>query len=233
MNADPKEIQKFSEIAHQWWDPKGLFKLLHDLNPVRLAWIRQHIALRGQTVLDVGCGGGILTESMAHCGTAYAKGIDLAEKSLAIARIHQIESGAQVEYQLVAVEQLALDEPQKYDVVTCMEMLEHVPNPSSIVEACAKLVKPGGFVFFSTLSRTPQCYALAILAAEYLTGLLPRGTHDYAKLIRPSELASFVRHAGLEVVDLTGMMYNPITTTFKLNKNVSANYLMAARKPIN
>ena len=228
-NADQLELDKFSALAHKWWDPNSEFKPLHEINPLRLDYIDQHAALAGKTVLDVGCGGGILSESMAARG-ATVTGIDLAEKSLKVARLHLLESGAQVEYQNIPVETLAAERPASFDVVTCMEMLEHVPDPASIVRACAELVKPGGWVFFSTLNRNPKSYLFAILAAEYVLNLLPRGTHDYAKFIKPSELSRHARAAGLEVNDVIGMTYNPITKVYKLEHDTDVNYIIACQR---
>ena len=228
-NVDPAEIAKFSALAAKWWDPTSEFKPLHEINPLRLDWINQCAPLTGQRVLDVGCGGGILTEAMAGQG-AQVKGIDLAEKSLTVARLHQLESGAQVDYECVSAEDLAAREPAAYDVVTCMEMLEHVPHPASIVRACAALVKPGGRVFFSTLNRNPKSYLFAVLGAEYILGLLPRGTHDYMKLIKPSELARFARAAQLTAREWRGMGYNPLTGRYWLGNDTSVNYLVCMVK---
>ena len=228
-NVDPAEIAKFSALAAKWWDPTSEFKPLHEINPLRLDWINQCAPLTGQRVLDVGCGGGILTEAMAGQG-AQVKGIDLAEKSLTVARLHQLESGAQVDYECVSAEDLAAREPAAYDVVTCMEMLEHVPHPASIVRACAALVKPGGRVFFSTLNRNPKSYLFAVLGAEYILGLLPRGTHDYMKFIKPSELARFAREAQLTVREWRGMGYNPLTGRYWLGNDTSVNYLVCMVK---
>jgi 2-polyprenyl-6-hydroxyphenyl methylase/3-demethylubiquinone-9 3-methyltransferase len=228
-NADQLELDKFSALAHKWWDPNSEFKPLHEINPLRLDYIDQRAQLNGKTVLDVGCGGGILSESMAARG-ASVTGIDLAEKSLKVARLHLLESGAQVDYQNITVETLAAQRPASFDVVTCMEMLEHVPDPASIVRACAALVKPGGWVFFSTLNRNPKSYLFAILGAEYLLNLLPRGTHDYAKFIKPSELSRHARAAGLEINDIIGMTYNPITKVYKLEHDTDVNYLIACRR---
>jgi 2-polyprenyl-6-hydroxyphenyl methylase/3-demethylubiquinone-9 3-methyltransferase len=228
-NADPLELDKFSALAHKWWDPNSEFKPLHEINPLRLDYIDQRAQLNGKSVLDVGCGGGILSESMAARG-ASVTGIDLAEKSLKVAKLHLLESGAQVDYQNIAVETLAAQRPASFDVVTCMEMLEHVPDPASIVRACAELVKPGGWVFFSTLNRNPKSYLFAILGAEYVLNLLPRGTHDYAKFIKPSELSRHARAAGLEINDVIGMTYNPITKVYKLEHDTDVNYLIACRR---
>ena len=229
-NVDPAELAKFSELAHRWWDPDSEFRPLHQINPLRLDWINQLAPLAGRQVLDVGCGGGILAEAMAHKG-AQVLGIDLADKSLKVAQLHALETGAaNVAYRQVSAEALAAEMPQRYDVITCMEMLEHVPDPSSIVRACAALVKPGGWVFFSTINRNPKSFLFAIVGAEYILKLLPRGTHEYAKLIRPSELASFCRQAGLDLSQTRGMEYNPLTRRYWLSANTSVNYLLATRK---
>jgi len=225
MNADPLELQKFSDLAAKWWDPTSEFKPLHEINPLRLDWIDGIARLAGKKVLDIGCGGGILTESMAKKG-AIAKGIDLAEKPLKVAMLHKLESGVAVDYECISAEDLAAREPASYDVVTCMEMLEHVPDPASIVRACAALVKPGGQVFFSTISRNAKAYAFAVLGAEYVLGLLPRGTHDYAKFIKPSELTRFCRQAHLSVGELKGMGYNPLTKRYWLGTDTDVNYLL-------
>jgi 2-polyprenyl-6-hydroxyphenyl methylase/3-demethylubiquinone-9 3-methyltransferase len=228
-NADPIELEKFSQLAHKWWDPNSEFKPLHDINPLRLGYIDRHAGLAGKTVLDVGCGGGILSESMAELG-ANVTGIDLSDKALQVAKLHLLESGKQVEYRKVAVEDLAAELPAHYDVVTCMEMLEHVPDPAGVVAACAKLVKPNGHVFFSTLNRNPKAYLLAIIGAEYLLNLLPRGTHDFAKFIKPSELAQWSRDAGLNVSDITGMSYNPLNKIYTLGRDTSVNYMVACQR---
>ncbi|MDT3707541.1 MAG: bifunctional 2-polyprenyl-6-hydroxyphenol methylase/3-demethylubiquinol 3-O-methyltransferase UbiG [Thiobacillus sp.] len=228
-NVDAAEIAKFSELAHRWWDPNSEFRPLHEINPLRLKWIDKLASLSGKKVLDVGCGGGILAESMAGAG-ATVSGIDLSEKALKVAKLHLYESGMQVDYQLVSAEDYALQYAGEFDVVTCMEMLEHVPNPASVVAACARLVKPGGWVFFSTLNRNAKSYLFAVIGAEYLLKLLPRGTHDYAKFIKPAELARMVREAGLDVEELTGMTYNPLTKVYKLEADTDVNYLMAARR---
>jgi 2-polyprenyl-6-hydroxyphenyl methylase/3-demethylubiquinone-9 3-methyltransferase len=227
-NADPIELEKFSLLAHKWWDPNSEFKPLHDINPLRLGYIDRIAALSGMTVLDVGCGGGILAESMAAAG-ATVTGIDLADKSLQVAKLHLLESGRQVEYRKIAVEALAKESPVHYDIVTCMEMLEHVPDPAGVVAACAKLVKPNGHVFFSTLNRNPKSYLLAIIGAEYMLKLLPRGTHDYAKFIKPSELAQWCRNVGLNVTDIAGMSYSPLHKSYSLGKDTDVNYLIASR----
>lgn len=228
-NVDSTEIQKFSELAHHWWDPNSEFKPLHDINPLRLNWIDRHAGLSGKTVIDVGCGGGILSESMAATG-ANVTGIDMSEKALKVAKLHLLESGRQVTYRQIAAEDMAAENPAAFDTVTCLEMLEHVPSPASVVQACAQLAKPGGWVFFSTLNRNLKSYAFAVLGAEYLMKLLPKGTHDYAKFIQPAELAGFARAAGLEIVDLIGMTYNPLTKTYALENDTGVNYLMACRK---
>lgn len=227
MNADQSEVQKFNALAHRWWDPTSEFRPLHEINPLRLGWIDAIVPLRGKTVLDVGCGGGILAESMAGKG-ATVTGIDLSEKALKVADLHSLESGVRVEYRETTAEDLAAEQPARYDVVTCMEMLEHVPDPAGVVAACAALVKPGGKVFFSTINRNPKAYLFAILGAEYLLRLLPRGTHDYAKFIAPAELSGFVRDASMTVEALKGMSYNPLTKIYSLNRDTSVNYLLAA-----
>ena len=231
MNADPVELQKFGDLAHRWWDPESEFRPLHEINPLRLDWIDSIATLSGKTVLDVGCGGGILSEGMATRG-ATVTGIDLGEKALNVARLHLHESGLVVDYRLVSAEAMAEAHPGEFDVVTCLEMLEHVPDPQSIVAACAHLVKPGGDVFFSTLNRNPKAYLLAIIGAEYLLRLLPRGTHDYARFIKPSELARQCRQAGLEFRSLTGMTYNPLTKHYALSRDTDVNYLLHATRPI-
>lgn len=225
INADEIELQKFGDLAHKWWDKNSEFKPLHEINPLRLNYIDKLVGLQGKRVLDVGCGGGILSESM-HFKGADVTGIDLGEKALNVAKLHQLESGAKVSYQLISVEELAVEQPASFDVVTCMEMLEHVPDPSAIVAACAKLVKPGGSVFFSTINRNPKAYLFAVIGAEYVLNMLPKGTHDYAKFIRPSELSTWVRNANLTVAGMRGMSYNPITQYYSLSDDVSVNYLM-------
>ena len=229
-NFDAAELNKFSELAHKWWDKTSEFKPLHEINPLRLNYIDNIASLKGKTVLDVGCGGGILSESMAEKG-AKVTGIDLGEKALKVATLHSLDSGVTVDYQLIAVEQLAEQQPASFDVVTCLEMLEHVPDPASVVAACAKLVKPGGHVFFSTINRNPKAYLFAVIGAEYVLNMLPRGTHDYAKFIKPSELASWMRSADLSLLGQTGMSYNPITKHYWLDSDVSVNYLMHCIKP--
>jgi 2-polyprenyl-6-hydroxyphenyl methylase/3-demethylubiquinone-9 3-methyltransferase len=229
VNADHLELQKFGEIAHKWWDKNSEFKPLHELNPLRLAWIEGIADLKGKRVLDVGCGGGILSESMFFQGASVV-GIDLGEKALKVAKLHQLESGAKVDYQYIAVEQLAAEQSASFDVVTCMEMLEHVPDPASIVAACAQLVKPGGSVFFSTINRNPKAYLFAVIGAEYLMNLLPKGTHDYAKFIKPSELSSWARQADLNVSGMRGISYNPIAQHYSLGDDVSVNYMIHTTK---
>jgi 2-polyprenyl-6-hydroxyphenyl methylase/3-demethylubiquinone-9 3-methyltransferase len=228
-NADPHELQKFSDLAHRWWDPNAEFKPLHELNPVRLGWIDSHAHLTGKRVLDIGCGGGILSESMAGLG-AQVKGVDLSTQALGVADLHSLESGVTVDYEEIAAEALAAREPGTYDVVTCMEMLEHVPDPSAIVAACATLVKPGGWVFFSTLNRNAKSYLFAVIGAEYVAQMLPKGTHDYARFIRPSELAAFVRAAGLRTEDIKGITYRPLSKHFDLSDDTSINYMLACRR---
>jgi 2-polyprenyl-6-hydroxyphenyl methylase / 3-demethylubiquinone-9 3-methyltransferase len=228
INADLRELEKFSELAHRWWDPEGEFKPLHRINPLRLDHIDRIAELRGKTVVDVGCGGGILSEAMAARG-AQVTGIDLAEKPLQVARLHLFESGLEVEYLKVSAEELAVQRPEHYDVVTCMEMLEHVPDPASVVAACARMVKPGGWLFFATINRNPKSYLYAIVGAEYLLRLLPRGTHDYARFIKPSELGTMCREAGLEVAGVIGMTYNPVTRVFALENDASVNYILHCR----
>ncbi|MDR0775350.1 MAG: bifunctional 2-polyprenyl-6-hydroxyphenol methylase/3-demethylubiquinol 3-O-methyltransferase UbiG [Azonexus sp.] len=225
LNADPAELEKFGDLAHRWWDPHSEFKPLHDINPLRIDWIDGIVGLAGKRVLDVGCGGGLLSEGMAARG-ADVTGIDLADKPLGVARLHLLESGRQVDYRKIAVEDLAAEMPATFDAVTCLEMLEHVPNPASVVAACARLVKPGGQVFFSTLNRNPKAYLFAVVGAEYLLRLLPRGTHDYARFIKPSELARWAKMAGLEPQELIGMSYNPLNQRYWLNRDSSVNYLM-------
>ncbi|MDX3907532.1 MAG: bifunctional 2-polyprenyl-6-hydroxyphenol methylase/3-demethylubiquinol 3-O-methyltransferase UbiG [Pigmentiphaga sp.] len=232
VNADEAELAKFSALASRWWDPESEFKPLHAINPLRLEWISQVVhGLGNKTVLDVGCGGGILAESMAARG-ATVTGIDLAEKSLKVAKLHSLESGIKVEYRNISVEQLAAEQPASFDIVTCMELLEHVPDPESVIRACATLVKPGGHVFFSTLNRNPKSFLFAILGAEYILGLVPRGTHSYEHFIRPSELLGAARRGGLEPVAIKGLEYNPLTKTYRLSNDSSVNYLVAtARNP--
>jgi 2-polyprenyl-6-hydroxyphenyl methylase/3-demethylubiquinone-9 3-methyltransferase len=231
MNVDPAELAKFSELAHRWWDPESEFRPLHQINPLRLDWIARQAPLAGRQVLDVGCGGGILSEAMARQG-AEVLGIDLASKSLKVAQLHALESGlGNVAYREVAVEALAAERPASFDVVTCMEMLEHVPDPASVVKACAELVRPGGWVFFSTLNRNPKSFLFAIVGAEYVLNLLPRGTHEFAKFIKPSELAACCRQASLDLQGTRGLEYNPLTKRYWLSGDTSVNYMIATRKP--
>ena len=231
VNADPAELAKFSELAHRWWDPESEFRPLHQINPLRLDWIyAQCGGLGGKRVLDVGCGGGILADSMARRG-ADVTGIDLAAKALRVAQLHALETQTpHVNYREISVESLAKEQPASFDVVTCMEMLEHVPDPGSVVRACAELVKPGGWVFFSTIHRSAKAFALAIVGAEYLLNMLPRGTHEYAKMIRPSELARSCRQSGLAVQNTKGLGYNPVTRRYSLNSDTSVNYLFATQR---
>ncbi|HRH79983.1 MAG TPA: bifunctional 2-polyprenyl-6-hydroxyphenol methylase/3-demethylubiquinol 3-O-methyltransferase UbiG [Thiobacillaceae bacterium] len=229
-NADQAELDKFSALAHRWWDPNSEFKPLHDINPLRLDWIDGLAGLAGRNVLDVGCGGGILAESMAGRG-ARVSGIDLSDKALRVAKLHLLESGQKVDYQLIAAEAYADQRPGEFDVVTCMEMLEHVPEPASVVEACARLVKPGGWVFLSTLNRNAKSYFMAIVGAEYLLNMLPKGTHEWARFLKPSELAAMTRAAGLDTVQIKGMTYNPLDKTYKLGRDTDVNYLLACRRP--
>lgn len=230
INVDPLELEKFSQLAHRWWDPTSEFKPLHEINPLRLAYIDRLAHLNGKAVLDVGCGGGILAESMAALG-ARVTGIDLAEKPLKVAQLHLLESGQQVDYRMISAEALAAETPASFDVVTCMEMLEHVPDPAATVRACGELVKPGGLVFFATLNRNLKSYLFAVIGAEYVLKLLPRGTHEYAKFIKPSELATMCRDAELSVSGLTGMTYNPLTKTYALGSDADVNYILHAQKP--
>jgi 2-polyprenyl-6-hydroxyphenyl methylase / 3-demethylubiquinone-9 3-methyltransferase len=231
MNADPQELAKFSELAHRWWDVESEFRPLHQINPLRLDWIAAKVALKGAKALDVGCGGGILSDAMARRG-AQVLGIDLATKPLKVAQLHALEAATpNVEYREVAAEALAGESPGAFDVVTCMEMLEHVPDPSSIVAACATLVRPGGWVFFSTLNRNAKSFLFAIVGAEHVLKLLPKGTHEYAKFIKPSELAQWCRHENLNISDTRGMEYNPFTKRYSLSADTSVNYLFACQKP--
>ena len=227
LNADPAELDKFGELAHRWWDANSEFKPLHDINPLRLDWIDDAIGLCGKRILDVGCGGGLLSEGMAVRG-AEVTGIDLSEKPLGVARLHLLESGQKVDYRKISVEQLAEEMPGTFDAVTCLEMLEHVPDPASIVGACARLVKPGGQVFFSTINRNPKAYLFAVIGAEYLLQMLPKGTHDYARFIKPSELTRWCKQAGLEPDELIGMTYNPLTKRYALDSDTGVNYLIRA-----
>lgn len=231
INADPQELSKFSELAHRWWDPDSEFKPLHQINPLRLEWIDRLAGLAGKRVLDVGCGGGILSDAMARRG-AEVLGIDLASRALKVAQLHALEAETpRIDYREVPVETLAAEQPAAFDVVTCMEMMEHVPDPSSVVDACARLLKPGGWAFFSTINRNPKSFLFAIVGAEYLLKLLPRGTHEYARFIRPSELAAWCRSAGLELLQARGLEYNPLTQRYRLSGDTGVNYMFACRKP--
>jgi len=230
-NVDHAEINKFESLAARWWDPHSEFKSLHDINPLRLGYINRAAKIAGKEVLDVGCGGGILSESMAAAG-AKVLGIDMGEEPLRVAELHTLESGVEVDYRQVTVEQLAEERPESFDVVTCMELLEHVPDPGSVIDACSRLVRPGGHVFLSTLNRNPKSYLFAIVGAEYLLGLLPRGTHDFSRFIKPSEMDAWVRGTELRITDITGLTYNPITREYKLDpKDLDVNYLVTCRKP--
>jgi 2-polyprenyl-6-hydroxyphenyl methylase/3-demethylubiquinone-9 3-methyltransferase len=229
-NVDPAELAKFDSLASRWWDTDGDFKSLHEINPLRLGWIRGHVDLEGRQALDIGCGGGILAESMA-LAKAVVTGIDMADGPLSVARLHQLESGAQVEYQKMTAEDLAEKDAGKYDVVTCLEMLEHVPDPSPVIRSCAELVRPGGHVFFSTINRNPKSFLFAIVGAEYVLKLLPSGTHEYAKFIKPSELENWARKAGLALVESIGMQYNPLTKEYSLAADLDVNYLMYFQRP--
>ena len=228
-NVDPKELAKFGDLAHRWWDPQSEFRPLHEINPLRLDWIERRVALAGKKVIDVGCGGGLLTEGMATRG-AEVTGIDLSEKPLGVARLHLLESGLEVDYRQISAEQMATEAAGSFDVVTCLEMLEHVPDPASTVRACQQLLKPGGVAFFSTLNRNPKSYLFAVIGAEYLLKLLPKGTHDYARFIKPSELARDCRNVGLEPEQPTGLSYNPLTKNYRLGDDISVNYLISAVK---
>jgi|SRR5688572_9000119 len=228
-NVDPAELEKFGKLAHRWWDPEGEFRPLHDINPLRLEWIAGHAALEGAAVLDVGCGGGILTEAMARRG-ARVTGIDLSEKALRVAELHLHESKLPIEYRNTSVEEYAATRPGELDIVTCMELLEHVPDPASMVAACARLVRPGGRVFFSTINRNPKSYLFAVVGAEYVLGLLPKGTHDYMRFIKPSELARWSRAAGLRIEEVIGMTYNPITRRYRLAGDCDVNYLQCCTR---
>ncbi len=231
-NVDPAELAKFSELAHRWWDTESEFKPLHQINPLRLAWIQTLAPLAGKKVVDIGCGGGILSDAMARQG-AEVLGADLAVKSLKVAQLHALEAGTQgVQYREISAEDLAQEQAGQYDVVTCMEMLEHVPDPASVVKACSTLVKPGGWVFFSTLNRNPKSFLFAIVGAEYILNLLPKGTHEYARLIKPSELADWARIFGLDVKQMRGMTYNPFTRHYALGTDTDVNYMMATQKPL-
>jgi 2-polyprenyl-6-hydroxyphenyl methylase/3-demethylubiquinone-9 3-methyltransferase len=228
-NVDPSEIAKFSDSAAHWWDTEGELKTLHGINPLRVSYINQKVPLAGKSVIDIGCGGGILSESMAKLG-ANVTGIDMSKAALDVAKLHQHESGTDINYQLITAEEMAAQHPGQYDVVTCLEMLEHVPDPTSIIAATAKLVKPDGHVFFSTLNRNAKSYLFAILGAEYILNLIPKNTHDFAKFIRPSELSAWARKAGLQMVDMTGLGYNPLTKKYFLTDDISVNYLVHATK---
>lgn len=228
-NMDPKEIAKFDEVAYRWWDMESEFRPLHEINPLRLNYINRHAPLNGKSVVDVGCGGGILSESMAKCG-AQVTGIDMGPGPIEIAKLHLLESGLNVNYQQISAEDFASQHPEDFDVVTCMEMLEHVPDPESIIQACADMLKPEGFVFFSTLNRNPKSYVHAILGAEYILNMLTKGTHDYKKFIKPSELAHWIRAANLELISIKGLTYNPLSKNYKLTDDVDVNYMVCARK---
>jgi 2-polyprenyl-6-hydroxyphenyl methylase/3-demethylubiquinone-9 3-methyltransferase len=231
LNADPAELKKFESIASRWWDPTSEFRPLHEINPLRLDYIDRRAGVAGKRVLDVGCGGGILSEAMAARG-AIVTGIDLGAANIEVARLHLLESGLDVDYRCTSVESLAAEQPGAFDVVTCMELLEHVPDPASVIEACAQLVKPGGPVFLSTLNRSPKSYLFAIVGAEYLLGMLPKGTHDYARFIRPAELGRWLRGAGLDLEHITGLRYNPLTRAYALDPDdVTVNYMVCARRP--
>ena len=224
LNIDHTEIAKFEALANRWWDKQGEFKPLHDINPLRLHYIDERVQLNGKRVLDVGCGGGILSESMAHRG-ARVTGIDMGKAPLSVARLHAMETDVEIDYQQITVEELAAQQPGAFDAVSCMEMLEHVPDPSSVIQACQTLVKPGGSVFFSTINRNPKAYLFAVIGAEYLLKMLPRGTHDYARFIKPSELDEWARMAELELKHITGLSYNPLTKNYKLGRDVDVNYM--------
>ncbi len=230
-NVDPAELAKFGALAARWWDPKSEFKPLHDINPLRLNYIDRHVGLAGKRVIDIGCGGGILAESMAAIG-AVVTGIDLSEKPLQVAKLHLLETGRTVDYRLVAAEDIAQEQPGQFDCVTCMEMLEHVPDPASTVNAAATLAKPGAWIFFSTINRNPKSFLFAIIGAEYVLNMLPKGTHEYRRFITPAELARMAREAGLTVTEFTGMTYNPITQHYAMGNDISVNYILACRKPI-
>ena len=231
LNADQNEIDKFSSLAHRWWDPESEFKPLHQINPLRLEWIDQLASVKGKTVLDIGCGGGILSESMAQYG-ATVTGIDLSDKAIGVARLHLLESGNKVDYRKISAEELATQSPGLFDIVTCMEMLEHVPEPASTIAACATLVKPGGHVFFSTINRNAKAYVLAVIGAEYVLNLLPKGTHDYTKFIKPSELSRWAKSVNLEPDELIGMTYNPFNQSYKLVHDSDVNYLLHTVKAL-
>jgi 2-polyprenyl-6-hydroxyphenyl methylase/3-demethylubiquinone-9 3-methyltransferase len=231
VNVDPAEVAKFSELASRWWDRESEFKPLHDINPLRLGWIQEHVPLAGLKVLDVGCGGGILSDAMAREG-AEVLGIDMSAQALGVARLHAMEAGtSRVTYREISTEELAAEQPASFDVVTCMEMLEHVPDPASVVRACSTLVKPGGMVFFSTINKNPKAYLFAIVGAEYVLGMLPKGTHDFSKFIRPSELSAHCRQAGLALQGMRGLEYNPLTRRYWLSADTSVNYLVVTTRP--
>ncbi len=229
-NIDPAEVEKFEAMAHRWWDAEGDFRPLHDINPARLGWIAERHPLAGAHVVDVGCGGGLLSEGMARAG-AEVVGLDAGKAPLTVARLHALEAGITVDYRQQPAEALAAEAPETFDAVTCLEMLEHVPDPGSVVNACAALAKPGADLFFATLNRNPKAWALAVVGAEYMLGLLPKGTHDYARFIKPSELARLVRDAGLSVVEIAGISYNPLSRESRIDRDVDVNYLLHARKP--
>ena len=231
-NVDPAEVAKFDSLASRWWDPEGEFRPLHEINPLRLDWIRQHAKLKDARVVDIGCGGGILAEAMA-AANATVTGIDMADGPLAVARLHQHESNAKIDYRQATAEEMAASEAGTYDIVTCLEMLEHVPDPAAVIQACAELVKPGGHIFFSTINRNPKSFMFAIVGAEYVLKLLPAGTHEYEKFIRPSELEEWSRYAGLELQDSIGMHYNPLTRNYTLGDGLDVNYLMYFQRPVN
>lgn len=232
INADNAELKKFSDLAHKWWDKTGEFRPLHEINPLRLEWINQLAPLQNKNILDVGCGGGILADSIARKGASSVLGIDLAEKSLKVAQLHALDTETpNIQYRTVSVEQLAQEQPESFDVVTCMEMLEHVPDPASIVQACQRLVKPGGWVFFSTINRNPKSWLFAIVGAEYVLNILPKGTHEFAKFITPAELSQFIRQSGLELKASRGLQHNPITKRYWLSTNTDVNYMLATQKP--
>lgn len=231
-NVDPAEIAKFEALAARWWDPNSEFKPLHEINPLRAGWIDEHSAVAGKTLLDVGCGGGLLTEAMAWRGAQTVKGIDMGEAPLSVAHLHQLESGLDINYEKITAEQLAERESGTYDVVTCLEMLEHVPDPGAVIKACADLAKPGADLYFSTINRNPKAFIFAIVGAEYILNLLPKGTHEYSKFIKPSELATWIREAGLTLTQMSGLTYNPVTQHYRLHpRDVSVNYMVRATKP--